>query len=69
MAGSEIEIKLLWENGVSFQMTSKRDAGDTKTVVKLDENSQFNHISDSAQTICETFISKELTAIFDEMKG
>lgn len=69
MAQSELEIKIIWENGVSFEMTSKKDAGEVKTVVKLDENSQFKSIWPHAQSICQTFIEKELDTIGTEMKG
>lgn len=69
MAESELEIIFKWENNVSFEMTTKRDAGDISTVVQLDENGHIKELWPSVQSICQTFFSKELKTIGDEMKG
>lgn len=69
MAGSELEIKLSWENGVSFEMTTKRDAGDVSTVVKIDENGQIKEIWPNVQGICQTFFGTQINNIGTEMKA
>lgn len=69
MAAKELELTLKWENGVSFEMTSKRDAGDTSTVVMLDENGQLDTLWPNIHKICRTFFIAQLTSIGDEMKS
>lgn len=69
MAAKELEIKLSWENGVSFEMTAKRDAGVVSTVVQLDENGQIATLWPNIHNICRTFFIAELTTIGTEMKS
>ena len=69
MAAKELELKLKWENGVSFEMTSKRDAEAVSTVVKLDENGQIAALWPNIHNICRTFFIAELTTIGTEMNS
>lgn len=68
MAVSELEIVFKWENGASFEMTQKKDGGDVKTVVQLDENGQIKELWPSVQSICQTYFLTELKTIGDAMK-
>lgn len=69
MAESELEIKFKWENNVSFEMLSKRDAEAVQTVVKADENTHLALIWSSLQSICQAYFQAELKKIGDEMKA
>lgn len=69
MAAKELELTLKWENGVSFEMTTKRDAEAVSTVVKLDENGQIANLWPNIHKICQTFFLAELTTIGTEMKS
>lgn len=68
MAAKELELKLTWENRVSFQLTSKHDANPVKTIVAMDENGNLAALWPEVQKICETDLRQELETIGKEMK-
>lgn len=69
MAESEYEIRLSWENGVGFSMTSKLDGGDVINVISTDENNHIKEIWPSVEGICRLFFDKKIRTIGDEMKS
>lgn len=69
MAESRIIFAVTWENNKSFQMTSKKDDNPAIIVIKMDENSHLNGLSEQVATICNTFFSKEITKALEEMKN
>ena len=66
---SEIEIKLKWENGVSFEMTQKKDADSKKIVVKLEENGDIAEVWGHITNICTEDFKRHIDQIGEEMKG
>ncbi len=68
MAASELELKLTWENGVNFTLTSKHDASAVKTIVSMDENGNLAALWLNVQNICETYVRQELETIGRVMK-
>lgn len=69
MAETEIELKLTWENGKDFTMTSKENDGAILTVVKVSENGHLADLWNSIQKVGETYIKGVLTRIGTEMKA
>lgn len=65
----ELEIKIKWENDVSFEITTKRDAGETKTVIKLEENGFINELWPHVEACCKEYFVDELNVIGSEMKA
>ena len=69
MAQKQTIVILRWENGKSFEMLAQEEgAQDYITVVKLDENSDIAALWDSVQTICETYLKKQIAEVGAEMK-
>lgn len=68
MAESKIIFKVTWENNKSFIMTSQKDDDSQITVIRMDENSHLNGLSEQVATICNTFFSKEITKSLEDMK-
>ena len=66
---NEIEITISWENDNFFKMTAKHDAGEVKTVVNIDENTQIYDAWPHVEAICKNYLVKELEAIGIVMKG
>lgn len=69
MAASELELKLTWENNVSFTFTAKKDAEPVKTVVSLEENGHIGTIFPHIEEICKDFFNIELADIATTMKS
>ena len=69
MAATEILMKLAWENGVGFTMTSKEGVAKVLTVVDIDENGFISDLWPHTQAICEDYLKKELNRIGSEMKA
>lgn len=68
MASQTIQIKLTWENGVSFVMKSKLNEGAEISVVEIAENTRIESIWGHVTDLCTQFFRDELNAIGNEMK-
>ncbi len=64
---SELELKLIWENGVQFTFTAKHDAEPVKNIVSMDENGNIGSLWPNVQSICETYLRAQLGTIGHEM--
>ncbi len=64
----ELEIKLIWENDTSFEMTSKQDAEDIISIIKVGENGDLATIWEHIERICYAYFTSKLTSVGDEMK-
>ena len=66
---TEILMKLAWQNGTGFTMTSKEGADAIKTIIYIDENGFISDLWPHTQAICEGYLKKELNRIGAEMKA
>lgn len=64
----EVEIKIKWQDDAFFEMTTKRDAGDVKQIVRIEENGCLEAFWPHISNICKDYISKLLHDIGDEME-
>jgi len=69
MAESELEIKITWENGKGFTMSSKKDAEDVKTVIDIDENGHLSSMWPHIEACCKEYLTSELNQIGSVMKA
>ena len=69
MAAQTRLIRLDWENGVNFKMSSKLGEGSYITIVDVDENGHLSSLWNAIQKVCELYIKKELDIIGEEMKA
>lgn len=69
MAETEIEIKINWENGVGFTMTSKEDSGEAYTVADIDENGYISSLWPHIESACKEYMNRLLARIGSEMKA
>lgn len=67
MPGSEIELKVTWENTASFEVTVKEDAGPVLTVVKADENGNLAAMWPALTDAVERYIKALMSRIGKEM--
>ena len=67
MADHEIELTLKWENSVSFEMTTKEDAGPVLTIIKMDENGHISALWPAATDLVEKHIRVLMKRIGEEM--
>ena len=65
---SEVEIKIKWEDDNYFEMTAKKDAGEKKQIVRIEENGCLEAFWEHISNICKEYMSKLLHDIGDEMK-
>lgn len=65
----ELEIKINWQNGVSFKMTAKNNGGDIKTICGVDENGHISKLWEFYQKACEVYFHAELAEIGKEMSA
>lgn len=68
MASQTVQIKLTWENGVSFVMKSKLNEEAEVSVVEVAENARIESIWGNLTDLCVQFFRDELNAIGNEMK-
>lgn len=66
---SELELKLTWENGVSFGLTSKEDADPVKTIISVEENGHLPALWTHVAAVCQDYFSAKLGIIGEEMKA
>ena len=66
---SELELKLTWENNVSFTLTSKEDADPIITIVSADENGSLPALWPHIAKIAESYLSERLKIIGGEMSA
>lgn len=69
MAENEIVIKLSYENGGHFRMTSKGGNGEEPLVVcHIQENGNLAEAWPSIEKICGAYFAAKLKEVGDEMK-
>jgi hypothetical protein len=70
MAAKTRDIRISYENGVSFAMDTRLNGGTWTTILKMDENGHLNKLWDSgAETTCNKYFEEELKVIGAEMKS
>lgn len=67
MAAHTLELKLNWENGATFTMKSKLDAGDEINIVEIAENADMESIWYHVRELCLSYIGSRLADIGTEM--
>ena len=67
MAAHTIEIKLNWENGMSFNLKSKIDAEAEITIMEITENADMGSVWNHAAELCLSYIRSRLNDIGIEM--
>jgi len=66
---NELGLKIKWENGVNFKMTSKLDAEEVKTVVEADENGHIAETWPHLENVCTAFFFSKMAEIGAAMKA
>jgi hypothetical protein len=70
MAQKTRQIKLTWENGVNFTMTSKLGDESWKIIINIDEDGHLDKLWDvGIAPICTKYFETELNIIGGEMKA
>lgn len=67
MASSKYVITMEWENGKSLEMRSKKDADAAILIIRTEENNHFVDTRVQVEQICDTYFSRVVKAICDEM--
>lgn len=65
----ELELKLTWENGVSFTLTSREDAALPIIIVSVEENGSLPTLWPHIAKIGESYLSERLKLIGTEMRA
>ena len=69
MAQQEFEITFKWENGVNFEMTSKKNSDPVISIIKVEENGKMNTVWGGTQQVCIAFLTDIISQIGQEMKA
>lgn len=69
MAEQTYTLKLTWQNGADFKMTSKLGAAATITIVQMDENGHIGGLWPHVEEICRHYLGHKLTEIGLEMQA
>lgn len=69
MAESTYTFKIIWENGVKFELKGKGDEEDGwRTVVLHEEDGNLARLWEKIQSVCEDAVKMKLSSIGAEMK-
>ena len=65
---SKVELELRWENEVCLTLTAKEDDGESKTILKMEENSCITKLLPHAKSLIVTYMSQLMDMVIKDMK-